>query len=151
MKGCYRTHAENDPLIGEPIKSRKLGRRAAEDASEAAQRKLPPGLEPKTVVNTHRMLHRSWEDFAVGGWAKRNVVADAHPPRVPRKGQKVWTVAQLQTFLQRAALTGSSRCGCSKQPRACGAASWRALTVTCSTWTPERSPSRPRGSVSTAG
>ena len=28
--------------------------------------------------------------------------ADAHPPRVPRKGRKVWTVAQLQTFLQRA-------------------------------------------------
>jgi hypothetical protein len=59
---CYRTHAENDPLIGQPIKSKKLGRRAAEDASEAAQRKLSPRLEPKTVVNTHRMLHRAWED-----------------------------------------------------------------------------------------
>ena len=99
---CYRTHAENDPLIGQPIKPKKLGRRAAEDAAEAAQRKLSPGLEPKTVVNTHRMLHRAWEDFAVWGWAKRNVVSDAHPPRVPRKGRKVWTVAQLQTFLQRA-------------------------------------------------
>ena len=54
------------------------------------------------MVNTHRMLHRAWEDFAVWGWAKRNVVADAHPPRVPRKGRKVWTVAQLQAFLQRA-------------------------------------------------
>ena len=30
-------------------------------------------------MNTHRMLHRAWEDFAVWGWAKRNVVADAHP------------------------------------------------------------------------
>ena len=99
---CYRKHAANDPLIGEPIKSNKLGRRAAEDATEAAQRKLSPGLEPKTVVNTHRMLHRAWEDFAVWGWAKRNVVSDAHPPRVPRKGRKVWTVAQLQIFLQRA-------------------------------------------------
>ena len=29
-------------------------------------------------------------------------MADAHPPRVPRKGRKVWTVAQLQAFLQRA-------------------------------------------------
>jgi hypothetical protein len=38
----------------------------------------------------------------VWGWAKRNVVSDAHPLRVPRKGRKVWTVAQLQTFLQRA-------------------------------------------------
>ena len=99
---CYRTHAEGDPAIGRPVEPKKLGRRAAEDAAEAAQRKLNPGLEPKTVVNTHRMLHRAWEDFAAWGWAKRNVVSDAHPPRVPRKGRKVWTVAQLQTFLQRA-------------------------------------------------
>jgi integrase len=48
------------------------------------------------------MLHRAWEDFAAWGWAKRNVIADAHPPRVPRKGRKIWTVAQLQTFLHRA-------------------------------------------------
>lgn len=54
------------------------------------------------MVNTHRMLHRAWEDFTTWGWAKRNVVSDAHPPRVPRKGRKVWTVAQLQIFLQRA-------------------------------------------------
>jgi integrase len=99
---CYRTHAEDDPAIGQPIKPRKLSRRAAEDASEAAQRKLPSGLEPKTVVNTHRMLHRAWEDFTAWGWAKRNVVSDARPPRVPRKSRKVWTVAQLQTFLQHA-------------------------------------------------
>jgi integrase len=99
---CFRTHAEDDPAIGRPIEAKKLGRRAAEIATAAAQRKLSPGLEPKTIVNTHRMLHRAWEDFAVWGWAKRNVVADAHPPRVPRKGRKVWTVTQLQTFLQRA-------------------------------------------------
>ena len=99
---CYNTHAEDDPTLGRPIEPRKLSRRAAEDAAEAARRKLNPGLEPKTVVNTHRMLHRAWEDFATWGWAKRNVVSDAHPPRVPRKGRKVWTVAQLQTFLQRA-------------------------------------------------
>lgn len=24
------------------------------------------------------MLHRAWEDFAVWGWAQRNVVSDAH-------------------------------------------------------------------------
>ena len=66
---------EDDPLIGRPIEAKKLGQRAAENATEAAQRKLSPGLEPKTVVNTHRMLHRAWEDFAVWGWAKRNVVS----------------------------------------------------------------------------
>jgi integrase len=97
---CYRKHAADDPALGQPITPRKLGRRAAEDATEAAQRKLPPGLEPKKVVNTHRMLHRAWEDFATWAWAKRNFVSDAHPPRVPRKGRKVWTVAQLQRFLQ---------------------------------------------------
>ncbi|WP_276206310.1 hypothetical protein [Thermoactinospora rubra] len=32
----------------------------------------------------------------------RNVVSDAHPPRVPRQGRTVWTVAQLRTFLDQA-------------------------------------------------
>jgi integrase len=99
---CFRTHAEDDPAIGQPIAPKQLGQRAAEETAESARRRLNPGLEPKTVVNTHRMLHRAWEDFTTWGWAKRNVVSDAHPPRVPRKGRKVWTVAQLQTFLQRA-------------------------------------------------
>jgi integrase len=98
---CYRRHAENDPVIGQPIEARKPSRRTARRSAEASASKLPPGLEPKTVVNTHRMLHRAWEDFVVWGWAKRNFVNDAHPPRVPRKGRKVWNVAQLQTFLQR--------------------------------------------------
>jgi integrase len=63
---------------------------------------LSPGLEPKTGVNTHRMLHRAWEDFVAWGWAKRNVISDAHPPRLIRKGRRIWTVEQLRTFLQRA-------------------------------------------------
>ena len=95
---CYRTHAEDGPLLGQPIESAKPVLQNAHTARKAV---LPPGLEPKTVVNTHRMLHRAWEDFEIWGWAKRNVVSDAHPPRVPRKGRKVWTVSQLQTFLQR--------------------------------------------------
>jgi integrase len=99
---CFHTHAEDDPAIDQPITPKHLGQRAAEEAAESARRRLNPGLEPKTVVNTHRMLHRAWEDFTTWGWAKRNVVSDAHPPRVPRKGRKVWTVTQLQTFLQRA-------------------------------------------------
>ena len=66
---CYRKHAEDDPAIGQPIEPKKPARRAAEKAAEAAQKKLSPGLEPKTVVNAHRMLHRAWEDFTVWGWA----------------------------------------------------------------------------------
>jgi integrase len=95
---CYRVHAKDDPLLGQPIEPTK---RVRQNVKNVDRKPLNPGLEPKTVVNTHRMLHRAWEDFAVWGWAKRNVVADAHPPRVPRKGRKVWTVGQLQTFLQR--------------------------------------------------
>jgi integrase len=98
---CYRRHAEDDPVIGQPIEVRKPTRHAARKAEQASRKKLAPGLDPKTVVNTHRMLHRAWEDFAVWGWAKRNFVNDAHPPRLVRKGRKVWTVAQLQVFLQR--------------------------------------------------
>jgi integrase len=99
---CYRSHQENDPALGQPIEAKGPSGTTVAKAREASRSKLPPGLEPKTVVNTHRMLHRAWADFAVWGWAKRNVVADAHPPRVPRKGRRVWTVAQLQTFLQHA-------------------------------------------------
>ncbi len=99
---CHRKHDDNDPLLGQPIESKKPSRRQAEKSKEAAERKLPPGLDPKTVVNTHRMLHRAWEDFAAWGWAKRNVVGDAHPPRVPRKKRKTWNAGQLRIFLQRA-------------------------------------------------
>jgi integrase len=99
---CHRKHAEGDPAIGQPVEAKKPSRRMAEKAAEPARKKVPHGLEPKTVVNTHRMLHRAWEDFTTWGWAKRNTISDAHPPRVPRKGRKVWTVAQLRTFLQQA-------------------------------------------------
>ena len=78
------------------------GDAAAEKAAEGSHKKISQGLEPKTVVNTHRMLHRAWEEFTAWGWAKRNLVSDAHPPRVPCRGRKVWTIDQLQTFLIRA-------------------------------------------------
>jgi integrase len=93
---CYGKHAEDDPLLGQPIAAKP--QRPAPDSKP----RPPSGLEPKTVVNTHRMLHRAWEDFTAWGWVKRNVVADAHPPRVARKDRKVWTVGQLRTFLDRA-------------------------------------------------
>lgn len=60
------------------------------------------GLAPKTVVNTHRMLHRAWESFVAWRWVQRNTVKDAHPPAVPRAGRTVWNAAQLRHFLDRA-------------------------------------------------
>ena len=95
---CYKVHAADDALLGQPIPAKKM----VTVATSCDRPPLKPGLEPKTVVNTHRMLHRAWEDFAAWGWAKRNVVKDAHPPYVPRKGRKVWSVSELRTFLQRA-------------------------------------------------
>jgi integrase len=96
---CYRRHESDDPALGQPIEAKKRHQKATR---ADRGKKVRPGLDPKTVVNTHRMLHRAWEDFVAWGWAKRNVVNDAHPPRVVRKGRKVWTVAQLRTFLQSA-------------------------------------------------
>jgi integrase len=96
---CYHVHTADDPLLGQPISARPTGRASAQ---AGGSRSLPAGLEPKTVVNTHRLLHRAWEDFTAWGWARRNVVKDAHPPRVPRRGRKVWSVTQLRTFLDRA-------------------------------------------------
>ena len=95
---CYRVHTADDPLLGKPIAVRLR----VPSETDRATRRPRPGLEPKTVVNTHRMLHRAWEDFTAWGWARRNVVRDAHPPYVPRKGRKVWSVAQLRMFLERA-------------------------------------------------
>jgi integrase len=96
---CYRRHDSDDPALRQPIEAKKRPRQAIR-ADRA--KKVRPGLDPKTVVNTHRMLHRAWRDFVARGWVKRNVVNDAHPPRVVRKSRKIWTVAQLRTFLQRA-------------------------------------------------
>jgi len=153
MGRCYRTHAQDDPAIGRPIAPRKLGRRAAEDASEAARRKLSPGLEPKTVVNTHRMLHRAWEDFATWGWAKRNVVRSATHTlrgcraRAARSGR--WL--SFRRSCNAPVRIGSSRCGCSKPLQECGAASWRARAGSCLTWMPGHSQSRSPASSWTAG
>ncbi|MGI9003761.1 MAG: tyrosine-type recombinase/integrase [Pseudonocardia sp.] len=60
------------------------------------------GLAAKTVVNIHRMLHRVWEDATRWQYVRRNVVADANPPRVPRTTRTTWTVAQLAAFLRAA-------------------------------------------------
>ena len=74
---CHRKHSPDDPLLGQSIEAKKPTRRAAQKADESSRKKVSQGLEPKTV-------------------------SDAHPPRGPRKGRKVWTTDQLQTFLIRA-------------------------------------------------
>jgi hypothetical protein len=89
---CFCTHAEGDPAIGA---------RSSRSSSASARPKMPPrrpsgscllAWDPKTVVNTHRMLHRAWEDFTTWGWAKRNVVSDAHPNPLANLMQKALSV-----------------------------------------------------------
>lgn len=58
---CYRVHAEDDPLLGQPIEPSKRIRQTPK--TKPSKPPLNPGLEPKTVVNTHRMLHRAWGRF----------------------------------------------------------------------------------------
>lgn len=94
--------------------AKEEARRAAAENRKGARRRGPkprprpapseplPGLAPKTVVNVHRMLHKVWEDATRWQYVKRNVVADANPPRVPRSSRRTWTVEQLSTFLQAA-------------------------------------------------
>lgn len=75
---CYGKHAAGDPALGKPITPRTTG-----PASHRAP--VPqPGLAPKTVVSVHRMLHQVWEDAARWHYVRRNVVADASPPRLSR-------------------------------------------------------------------
>jgi hypothetical protein len=58
---CCRQHATDDRDIGQPIQAERKRAVAPQKAT------LPPGLDPKTVVNTHRMLHRAWKDFVIWG------------------------------------------------------------------------------------
>jgi len=123
---CFRTHAEDDPATGQPITPKKLGQRAAEGAAESARRRLSPGLEPKTVVNTHRMLHRAGEDFTTwdGPSATSSVTRTRRECRVRAAKSGPWH--SFRSSCSAPDQIGSSRCGSSKPPRACGAASWRA-------------------------
>jgi integrase len=57
------------------------------------------GLSPKTVRNVHVMLHRALRDAVRWGFVVRNVAAIADPPKPKPAQMKVWSPAQLRTFL----------------------------------------------------
>ena len=106
---CYRQHAEDDPLLGQPITARPRRQRARMDAGS---RSLPSGLDPKTVVNTHRMLHRAWADFTA--WAGSSATSSqTHIRRVwPARGARSGRLASSVRSCSGRDRTVSSRCGC---------------------------------------
>lgn len=62
------------------------------------------GLEPKSVLEVHVILHRALRDACRQGLMVRNVADDAEPPkrRRPRPDVRSWNAEQLQAFLKTA-------------------------------------------------
>jgi integrase len=60
------------------------------------------GLAPKTVRNTHVMLHGALADAVRWNLIPRNPATDARPPRVRRKRHLIWNTDQLRTFVDHA-------------------------------------------------
>ncbi len=62
-------------------------------------------LAPATIVDTHRTLHKAYEDAMRWGYVSRNPVAAARPPSMAkvkadaRATLRVWTPEQLRRFL----------------------------------------------------
>ncbi len=64
------------------------------------------GLSPKTVRNTHSMLHKALTDAVRWGHLPRNAASLAAPPKPARPEMKVWSPEQLRTFVE---FTGDDR------------------------------------------
>lgn len=58
------------------------------------------GLWPKTVRNTHTMIHRALTDALRWGRVARNVAELADPPKARGREMKTWTADEVRTFLE---------------------------------------------------
>jgi integrase len=60
------------------------------------------GLDPKTVLDVHVILHKALRDACKRGLVVRNVASDAEAPkrRRPSDELRAWTATQLHAFLQ---------------------------------------------------
>ena len=60
------------------------------------------GLDPKTVLEVHVILHKALRDACRRGLVVRNVASDAEAPkrRRPNGELRAWTAPQLHAFLQ---------------------------------------------------
>ena len=62
--------------------------------------KFNGALAPKTIVNTHRMLHRALRDAVRWDMAPRNAADDAQPPRTRRPQLQVWEPHDTRRFIE---------------------------------------------------
>ncbi len=66
-----------------------------------AKEEPKPPLSPLTVRHVHAVLHRALRDAVRWGYVPRNVADQADPPKTKSEASlRVWTIAELQTFLQ---------------------------------------------------
>ena len=63
------------------------------------RRNAADGLAPKTVYYIHSILHRALRDAVRWGYVVRNVADAADPPKAKTPEMRVWSPAQLRTFL----------------------------------------------------
>jgi len=94
--GYRRAVAHLTALLGQ-VKLQELTPLAVE---RCYARLLKGGLAPKTVRNTHTVLHRALADAERLGVLVRSPVAAARPPSVPRHERPTWSPEELSRFLQ---------------------------------------------------
>jgi integrase len=67
---------------------------------KTGRRNRDGGLSPKTVRNVHSLLHKSLGDAVRWGHLARNPASLAAPPKAARPEMKVWSPAQLRSFVE---------------------------------------------------
>ena len=63
---------------------------------------IQQGLAPKTVQNTHGVIHKALADAVGQGLLSRNVASRAELPRAQRPETETWTADELRRFLVQA-------------------------------------------------
>jgi integrase len=104
----YRTYtaAYVVPILGQiklqaltPVQLNHLYAHLLEDGRRKTISGGHSGLAPKTVRNVHLLLHSALHDAMRWGYLVRNVAEAADPPAARTPEQKVWSPAELGTFL----------------------------------------------------
>ena len=138
-----------------------LGRRSSsrpanrgEKAERDGGREGPRGFTKEAAARPGAQDGREHAPHAPLGRGKTSRSGDGRsgtswPTRIPHgcrvRAARSGRSLSFRRFCNVHGRTAFLRCGCSKPLQACGAASWRAYGVTCSTWPPARLRSMSRG------